>query len=200
MRGIVKLMREATLVITAALLLAGCTTLGDVKGQRTAVVAPGASVQRVDVVFLDQPTLERTGVAALLPPSGRDFMVIDNARREVRESFSDARRGVEAALVANGISGRAYLLSVPQPARAASASHVVVVSVRSVTRSSSWMRAMADIRIFDVQSKQMVWSGEAELPGAVNPTVRDAFGNGVVRALREIGIAPAGTAAISTAS
>lgn len=203
-------MRSSLRIIAVAMcatILAACATNGEVKGQRTASIAATPSVQRVDVLFVDQPSLKLAGVQALLPWNSSNFMQIESAQREVRDAFSEARRGVELALAANGIPGRSYLQSVPQPGHAPAASHVVLVTIRSLTRNNTAMHAVTDIRVYDMQTRQVVWSGEAVLPGGfiLNNTetqqrVRQTFGQGVVRALQEIGLATAGKAAASQAS
>ena len=186
-----------------ALLFAGvlsaCAT-ADVSGQRMSNGAPSVAFKSVDVIFVDQATMKKSGLSALRMDTSADATLMSRAGGDLRRAMSEVREGVVDALAANGIPGRAYLVSRRDEQGPASPTHAVVVSMRSaVTSPSSPTKLTLNVDVIEVATNQIMWKGASELyPGGAGFSKeasaksalekRQRFGEGIVRALRDSGL------------
>jgi len=185
--------------LLAAWLMSACAT-ADVTGQRTGNAAPAVALKSVDVVFMDQPAMKKSGLSALRLDSPGDSVAMARAGNDLRRAMSEVREGVVAAFAAHGIPGRAYLLSLRDAQGSAAASHVVIVSMRSADSSpNSPTKLTLNVEVLELATKQTLWKGSSELyPGGAGfskearttsaQEKRQKFGEGIVRALQDAGV------------
>lgn len=181
-------------------LLAACAGMAEVSGQRVGATPATVQLSSVDVVFMDRPSLKRTDLGGLFASPSSYAGLSDRVVMDVRRAMSEARDGVQAAFAAHGIQGMAYLasdvLGTPKPT-----SHRVVVSMLSAQASA---QGTGDIKlqivVVETATRRLLWQGEAKtFPGGdgfSSKARQEAilkkqknFGEGIVRALRDAGLA-----------
>jgi hypothetical protein len=185
--------------LLGAWLLSACAT-ADVTGQRSGTAAPAVALKSVDVVLVDRAGMKKSGLSALRFDSPADATLMAKAGNDLRQAMSEVRDGVVAALAAHGIPGRAYLASFRDSQATSSATHMVIVSMRSATNSpNSPTKLTLNVEVFEVATQQSLWKGSSELyPGGDGFSKearakailekRQRFGESVVRALQDSGV------------
>lgn len=189
-------------------LLTACAATADVSGQRVGTAAASVPLSSVDVVFMDRPSLKRTDLAGVFASPTSYAGLSDRVVMDVRRAMSEARDGVQAAFAAHGIQGMAYLASDAYGTPKAT-SHRVVVSMLSAKASAqNTSEIMLQIVVIETATRRLLWQGESKtFPGGdgFSSKAREEailkkqknFGEGIVRALRDAGLAvgasPAGS-------
>jgi hypothetical protein len=152
----------------------------------------------VDVVFMDQPALQRSGIAGILNPNSNPILAYQ-VQSDIRKAMSQLRDGVKNAFVVHGIQGQSYLAS-DTSQMSKPISHRIVVSVISARAGAQTATEVSlKIEIFEAGSRSLLWQGKTSTIAArVGWSVKAGdesilergmnFGEGIVRALNETGL------------
>lgn len=184
------------IALCAAWSLTACAT-AEVTGVRASATVSTVALTSVDVIFLDRPEMQPTGLAALRPDGA--WGASATALHDVQRAMSEMREKVESALTANNVPGRSYLLSHRSQVDLA-ASHIVVVSMHSAKVHSGYpTKITLNVQVRERATQRTLWDGTSELtPGGAGFSTdirkqalmekQEKFGAGIVRALRESGV------------
>jgi hypothetical protein len=187
--------------LLAACLISACAN-ADIKGERASTANPTVALKSVDVIFVDQAAMKKSGLSALRIDSSADAGWMSRAGDELRWVMSDMSEGVVAALAAHSIPGRSYLLSRQSSQVTSSPTHVVAVSMRSAKLASNSPTTFTlNVEIFEGASRQSLWKGSSEIYTGRAGFSKEAqtqsalakrtkFGEDIVRALQDSGVLP----------
>jgi hypothetical protein len=187
------------LMVLSMALLAACAT-GDVTGQRLNTSASTIPFSAVEVVFMDKGALRQPARPG--SPPGPIHLLDEQfgPGREVRNIMTEVRDAVGRVFASRGISGQAYLASgvngMTKPP-----SHTVRVSFVSADSTGGRVVSVVfQVSVFETSTNQLLWQGTAKAnangDGLTNQARQESaakqrleFAEGIVRALRESGLA-----------
>jgi hypothetical protein len=169
--------------------LAGCASVGDVRGGPTqdlllpSAPAPAASAFRVVVVFMDR-TQAKSGLS--LPAMlGRRPSAEPDVQQDLLLLFNPIRTALLQALAGAQPLLQVHLQS-QLPAQALEeATHLMLINPRSIRRSASTFMADVDVVVRDERLRKAVWQGQGEWVRGATASESQRIAAGLLRALRE---------------